>query len=62
MILQPVTTHEYVGACRYTGYINKSIKLTLGCGHEQTRKASAGVPARARCIECERDYDSNRED
>lgn len=54
MILRAVRNHEYVGACRYTGYIDKSIRLHLECGHEQARKASQGVPARARCIECER--------
>lgn len=54
MILQRVKTYEYVGACRYTGYIARSIRLTLECGHEQTRKVSQGVPNRARCIECER--------
>lgn len=54
MILQPVKTHEYVGACRYTGYIARSIRLKLECGHEQIRKASQGVPHRARCTECER--------
>ncbi len=56
MILQSVTDFEYVGACRYTGYEAKSIRLTLACGHEQAfRKASAGIPKRARCRECERD-------
>jgi len=53
-MLKPIANFEYVGACRYTGYIPKSIKLTLECGHEQHRKASQGVPKRARCIECEK--------
>jgi hypothetical protein len=52
--LKKVLTHEYVGACRYTGYLDKSIRLHLECGHEMTRKASAGAPQRARCYECER--------
>jgi len=43
------------GACRYTGYEHKSVRLVLSCGHEQVRKASAGVPARARCKDCERE-------
>lgn len=54
MILQPVKNIEYVGACRYTGYVARSIKLILACGHETTRKASQGVPKKARCKECER--------
>lgn len=54
MILRTVKSHEYVGASRYTGYIDKSIRLYLECGHDQARKASQAVPARARCIECER--------
>jgi hypothetical protein len=52
-ILQPIKSFDYVGACRYTGYVARSIRLTLKCGHEQTRKASAGVPKRAQCKECE---------
>jgi hypothetical protein len=52
-ILQAVKNIDYIGACRYTGYIAQSIRLTLECGHEQTRKASAGVPKRARCKDCE---------
>lgn len=44
---------EYVGACRYTGYIARSIKLSLECGHELVRKASAGIPDKAKCRECE---------
>jgi hypothetical protein len=54
MIFRPVTKMEYTGACRYTGYIPKSIMLTLDCSHEQFRKASQGVPKKARCRECER--------
>lgn len=53
-VFQSVAQHEYTGACRYTGYIAKTIKLTLQCGHEQFRKASQGVPAKARCRDCER--------
>lgn len=51
-VLRRVVKYEYVGACRYTGYIAKSIHLTLECGHEQFRKASQGVPLRAKCLEC----------
>jgi hypothetical protein len=47
-----VIDHEYVGACRYTGYQPKSIRLKLECGHKVVRKASAGVPRRAQCPEC----------
>jgi hypothetical protein len=54
MIFQPVMSHEWVGASRYTGYTDKSIRLTLACGHQQTRKASQGLPMKARCRECER--------
>ena len=55
MILQRVINFRYVGACRYTGYEDKSIELFLACCHEQPyRKASQGVPQRARCQECER--------
>ncbi len=53
VILQPVAKFMYCGACRYTGYEDKSIRLMLACGHEQVRKASAGVPAKARCRDCE---------
>lgn len=53
-MLKAVKNSEYVGACRYTGYVAKSVKLTLECGHEQHRKASQGIPMRARCTECER--------
>lgn len=45
---------EYVGACRYTGYLAKTARLTLTCGHELYRKASVPIPEKARCIECER--------
>lgn len=54
MIFQPVTKAEWVGACQYTGYIAKTIKLTLKCGHENYRKHSQGVPRKARCRDCER--------
>ena len=57
MILQPVAKFMYCGACRYTGYEDKSIRLILACGHEQVRKASAGVPNRARCKDCEYEYE-----
>jgi hypothetical protein len=53
VILRCVANFHYVGACRYTGYENMSIRLELDCGHEVTRKASAGVPGRARCKDCE---------
>lgn len=53
-MLKNVDTHEYVGASRYTGYIPRSIRLVLECGHDQFRKASQGVPKRANCRECER--------
>jgi hypothetical protein len=52
MTMRNVTSHEYVGACRYTGYVAKSIKLLLECGHENYRKASQGVPERAKCRDC----------
>lgn len=52
--LVAVRDHEYTGASRYTGYIHKTIKLILACGHEQYRKASAGVPQKAHCRECAR--------
>jgi hypothetical protein len=56
--LKKVVTFEYEGACRYTGYLDKSIRLTLECGHEMVRKASAGVPGKARCYFCDRDATS----
>lgn len=52
--LIPVARFKYVGACRYTGYVHKSIRLYLECGHEQQRKESQGVPARVRCRDCGR--------
>lgn len=55
-MMQPVERFEYVGACRYTGYAHRSIRLFLKCGHEQpARKASQGVPAKAKCRQCERE-------
>lgn len=54
MVFRPVKNFEYVGACRYTGYIARSIRLFLECGHEQVRKASQGIPRKARCRDCER--------
>jgi hypothetical protein len=59
MIFRPVTAHEYVGASRYTGYVARSIMLTLACGHQQFRKASDGIPHKARCRDCERRADEN---
>lgn len=53
-MLKAVKTFEYCSASRYTGYIPKSIHLILECGHDQFRKASRGVPKRAKCRECER--------
>ena len=53
MILQTVINHKYIGASRYTGYRNCSIQLNLECGHILRRKASTGLPMRARCRECE---------
>lgn len=53
--LVKVVNHRFVGGCRYTGYVDKSIRLFLACGHDQQRKVSQGVPARARCVECERE-------
>jgi hypothetical protein len=50
--LRNVTVYEWTGACRYTGYQNRTIKLTLECGHHNYRKASQGAPQRARCREC----------
>lgn len=52
-IIVKVIGHSYIGASRYTGYIAKTIWLHLACGHEAFRKASAGVPNKARCRECE---------
>lgn len=59
-IYQRVTDIAYVGACRYTGYVAKSLKLHLACGHEQYRKASQGVPLKAKCRDCERTPSSVR--
>lgn len=55
MVMSKVWNATYCGACRYTGYEHKSIRLTLECGHEITRKASAGIPLKARCHDCSRD-------
>jgi hypothetical protein len=56
----PVSDFEYTGASRYTGYIHKTIKLMLTCGHQQYRKASAGVPRRAYCRDCARAQSEKR--
>jgi hypothetical protein len=50
--LRAVLRYEYVGASRYTGYVAKSIRLILVCGHDNYRKASQGAPSRARCRQC----------
>lgn len=55
MTLRKVIRVDYVGACRYTGYVPRSIKLHLECGHKLVRKASTGVPERAKCRECEQE-------
>lgn len=52
-MLRKVIDIEYTGACRYTGYIPKSIRFTLDCGHQLHRKASQGIPQRAKCRECD---------
>ncbi len=54
MIFERVTKIEHVGACRYTGYVARSLRLTLECGHQRTQKASQYVGQFARCRECER--------
>jgi len=54
-IMRDVTSHEYCGASRYTGYVARSVRLFLSCGHESVRKSSQGVPRRAKCHECTRD-------
>jgi len=55
MIFRKVIDFNFVGACRYTGYRHRSIRLVLDCGHEQpSRKASMKIPRKARCRECER--------
>lgn len=51
-MLRKVVSFVYCGASRYTGYQDKSIRLDLECGHDQFRKASAGVPKRAKCNLC----------
>lgn len=53
-VWKSVKALTYVGACRYTGYVPKTAELTLECGHQLYRKASAPVPLKARCKECER--------
>jgi hypothetical protein len=59
MIFRKVVKSEHVGASRYTGYIDKSIRLTLECGHDVTNKASSyegigkHIPEKARCRDCE---------
>lgn len=54
-IRRKVIDVNYVGACRYTGYINKTAELVLECGHTLYRKASSGVPRMAQCRECMQD-------
>ena len=50
--MRNVVSSEFCGACRYTGYVARTIHLTLECGHEVYRKASAGIPRKAKCREC----------
>lgn len=54
MIFRDVVDAEDCGASRYTGYVHKSMRLRLVCGHEKYRKISQGQPFKVRCIECER--------
>lgn len=53
-MMRAVQSFEWTGACRYTGYVDKSVRLKLVCGHELVRKASQGVPQRAKCRDCAR--------
>lgn len=53
MIFRKVIKAAYCGGSRYTSYINKSIRIELDCGHINFRKASQGIPAKAKCLECE---------
>lgn len=53
MIFRKVVNLNYVGACQYTGYKNRTAELVLECGHTNCRKASVALPSRARCRECE---------
>ena len=52
LVMRRVVKSEWVGACRYTGYIAKSVRLILDCGHEIVRKASQGIPRKSKCREC----------
>ena len=52
--LRKVTKSAPIGGSRYTGYVAKSIEMSLDCGHKAYRKASDGIPRRARCRECAR--------
>jgi hypothetical protein len=51
-MLRMVVGYEFCGACRYTGYVDKSVELKLACGHVLYRKVSQGVPKKAKCREC----------
>lgn len=55
MIMQKVVSHEYSGRSRAIGYKHKWLHLKLECGHMNVRKASQGLPKRARCWYCEHD-------
>lgn len=68
MTFSKVINYNYVGACRYTGYQNKAIKLKLECGHDYaSRKASdfeghgKCIPKKVRCRDCERDERDKQE-
>lgn len=57
-MMRAVTNTDYVGACRYTGYIDKTARLTLDCGHQKYQKASQRVPQRTNCVECDREQEA----
>lgn len=57
-----VTGTELCGASRYTGYVDKSLKLHLSCGHYLIRKRSAYVPHTALCVTCEQIEKGQRDD
>lgn len=50
--MKRVVDIEYVGGCRYTGYVDKTAKLILECGHTEYRKASVPVPIKVKCKKC----------
>lgn len=55
MMFRNMVSAEYCGASRYTGYVARSVRIKLECGHELIRRASEfGTQSKFHCRDCDR--------